>query len=290
MRVIRPIIAVVALCAVANAALFETYHSNDQQQTQPAPAPRQPPQQPTPLPPFRTAPAPAPTPAPTPAPNPVIRTVPAVQQPAVQPTVQPPLRQRIFDSAPHGTFDWKGNFLGKAAIGYASRSREVAVDTKNTGASVYYRPDHYYMGVANGGTLTHSVTESHIRYSLAFGYQLPDEGNFWYLEYAQAAADTKELLFTYAVSLPSMQFANTIPFLKVGALIGYGDSQRYSPSSFGLLAGVGGYNYWGNSRRLRLEYGLDFSRTQWLPINHNYGSEKWTDNLWFLYIGATYKF
>ena len=175
-------------------------------------------------------------------------------------------------------------------MGYTSRSRTVEVETNATGASVYYRPDHHYMGVANGSTLSHSVTESHIRYSLAFGYQLPNEGNFWYVEYAQAAADTKELLFSYAVSLPSMTFANTIPFVKIGALIGYGDNERYSPSSFGLLAGVGGYNYCGRTRKFRLEYGLDFLRTEWLPINHEYGSEEWTDNVWYLYMGAAYKF
>ncbi|MDR2033553.1 MAG: hypothetical protein LBP89_02850 [Helicobacteraceae bacterium] len=264
------------------AATFDTYYSTDRPDAPQAPAPK--------------APFSVNTPAPSAPQTPSVSRQPAQTPARVQPRQEPisrePFRTRktVLSAAPHGVFGLKGDFLLHASVGFSSLAREARVDTRNTGESVYYRPTNDYMGVANGSTLTHNDDDTKWRYQVGIGYQLPNDGNFWYFDYAYDADETRELDCSFAWSLPSLAIANTIPYIKFGANIGFGDSQKYAPSSFGVLLGVGGYNYLNDAKSFRLEYGVDYSRTEWLPIRHNYGNEEWIDDLWHIYLGAAYRF
>ncbi|MDR1450945.1 MAG: hypothetical protein LBI57_01230 [Helicobacteraceae bacterium] len=264
--------------ATANAALFETYYSSDRSDE---PIKNNPAAQP----PFNVGPPPQTSPrqdAGT-APRAVSPT------PRQEPSPRAPFRTRRLAAAPHGSFALGGAFLLRASVGFASLDRQVSVDTLGGGEAVYYRPENAFMGYSNGATLKHNDQDARWRYQFGVGYQLPNEGNFWYLDYANSD-ETQELDASFAFSLPSARVANTIPYIKIGANIGFGDSRGAAPSSFGVLLGVGGYNYLNDAKSFRIEYGVDYSRTEWLPISHRYGDEEWIDNLWHIYLGAAYRF
>jgi hypothetical protein len=258
--------------AAASAAQFETYYSSDRPAAPQAPSAREP---------FTVVRPPQNA---QDRPSAAARTQ---SNPAAQPPFQ--TRRRVLTAAPHGHFGLGGSFLIRASVGFSALDRKVSVDTLGGGEAVYYRPTDTLMGYSNGGKLKHDDRDTRWRYQLGVGYQLPNEGNFWYLEYAYAD-ETRELDASYALSLPSLRVANTIPYIKFGANLGFGDSQKNSPSSFGVLLGFGGYNYLNDARSFRLEYGADYSRTEWLPIAHPYGDEDWIDNLWHIYLGASYRF
>jgi hypothetical protein len=271
----------------ANAATFETYYGTDRpdspQSATQAPAPREP---------FRVnAPAAQPqTPATQTPQNAVQPRTPAAREAQAPVSIAPfQTRRTVLTAAPHGVFGLKGNYLLRASVGFSSLERKVSVDTLGGGQAVYYRPKNKFMGYSNGKTLTYDDDETRWRYQLGVGYQLPNEGNFWYLEYARAK-ETSELDGSFAISLPSLRIENVIPYVKLGVNLGFSDSEGISPSSLGVLLGAGGYNYLNDAKSVRLEYGLDYSRTEWLPIPHGYGDEKWTDTLWHIYFGAAYRF
>jgi hypothetical protein len=277
MRVWRALLVFLAVWTVVDGALFETYYGN------PGDAP-QPPRTPQPAP---KTPQPSSQPQ-TQQPPQIVRTSPAPFRAQSAPQTRRPVR--FLNAAPHGNFDWKTDYIVRVTTGFWHLNRKVSVKTSPTGGAVYYRPTRSYMGVADGNTLTHNASETEFRAQAGFGAQLPDEGNYYLLEFGYAGSEIKELIASYAVTMPNRQFFNTIPFFKAGALLGYGDSEGLSPSSFGVLLGVGGYNYVGESRRFRLEYGIDLARTEWLAINKSYGNEEWTDITWHVYIGAAFKF
>ncbi|MDR0746847.1 MAG: hypothetical protein LBE89_03020 [Helicobacteraceae bacterium] len=285
MRGWRALLVFLAAWAVVEGALFETYYGNPGDAPQPPRTPLPQPQQPQPQ---RQQPQQPQQPQSQPQQLQIIRTSPAPFRAESAPPTRRPVR--VLNAAPHGNFDWKTDYIIRVTTGFWRLDRDVSVKTSPTGSGVYYRPTHSYMGIADGSTLTHSAGETEFRAQVGVGAQLPNEGNYWLLEFGYAGSEIKELIASYAVTIPSRQFFNTIPFLKAGALLGYGDSEGLSPSSFGVLLGAGGYNYIGQSRRLRLEYGIDLARTEWLTINKSYGREEWTDITWHIYIGAAYKF
>ncbi|MDR2152664.1 MAG: hypothetical protein LBO72_07580 [Helicobacteraceae bacterium] len=270
---IKGMFGALALTLAANAAQFDTYYSSDRPATPQAPAAREP---------FTINRAPQAPAAQNKAPN---------VKPQSDPIIRAPFQtsKRTLSAAPHGHFGLNGSFLIRASVGFGALDRKVSVDTLGGGEAVYYRPTNTFMGYANGGRLKHDDRDTRWRYQLGAGYQLPNEGNFWYLEYAYAE-ETREIDASYALSLPSARIANTIPYIKFGANVGFSDSKKHAPSSFGVLLGIGGYNYLNAAKSFRLEYGADYSRTEWLPISRAYGDEEWTDNLWHIYLGAAYRF
>ncbi|MDR3347151.1 MAG: hypothetical protein LBN32_00915 [Helicobacteraceae bacterium] len=276
--------------AWAEAAVFETYYSADK-----PPKTVQPPAQTSP---SKTVQPIVQTPARVIETKPIAppksnpsgqNIVPTFRQPARSPTT-PIVRFSTKERAPHGAFALGGNYLVKVSTGLSALRREVSVETSNSMERVICTPTGKTIGEANGDTLECSENDARFRWQIGIGYQLANEGNFWALEYGAADSETKELLFSFAYTMPSLKTWNTIPFIKLGAIAGFGDSEKYSPSSLGFLAEIGGYNYLNDSNSVRLEYGLNFSRSQWLRIEHSYGKEYWTDNRWYLYLGATYRF
>ncbi|GHV03210.1 hypothetical protein AGMMS50229_01680 [Campylobacterota bacterium] len=298
-------ILLLTIAAVANGAVFETYYGTPRSPQPPAQeirtsAPETAAPQPTqPTPPRvidigeRTPQSPPPRVIETqPSAPRVIEIRPQQSAPTRSPQPRTPtqIRQTELESAPHGSFGWGGNYLIKATAGFSDLDRAVTVNTTNTGENVICTPTGRVIGQADTSKLGCSDSEKAFRFQLGFGYQLPDDGNYWLVEYAQGKSETKELAFDFYYTLPSLRIANTVPFIKIGTYLGYGDSEKLSPSSLGFVGGIGGYNYLTDAPRLRLEYGLDFSREEWLKIAHTYGDEYWRDTRWHLYIGLAYRF
>ncbi|MDR2904820.1 MAG: hypothetical protein LBU73_02565 [Helicobacteraceae bacterium] len=214
----------------------------------------------------------------------------AAQSPARAPFNPPQNRLIARTAAPHGHFDLGGNFLARGGAGYSRLNRRVRVKTANANdVPVYYKPNGDLIGLTDGGDLTYRDRESRLRFFGGAGYQFKDDGNFWYAEYAREG-ELRAFDLTFAITAPSMPIGNTILFFKIGAEIGYSDSEKRSPSSLGFKVGFGGYNYLGDARHWRLEYDADYTRSEWLAIPHNYGKEVWEDSLWRLNLALAYKF
>lgn len=223
----------------------------------------------------------APMPQPTPR-----RVQPQTQTAQPTPVVQ---RRPTIASAPTAHFGFGGNWFVRASVGAVSQSRAVSVQTDTSGVDVYYKPDNTLMGMAEGNTLTHNANELFFRPQIGFGYQWPREGNFWTLDF-YTTSDLQETLLNYAWTLPSRAFSSTIPYLKLIGGVGHVDAEGLAPTSFSVGAGAGAYNWLDNTRHWRLEYGIDYTRREWLPINHSYGIEEWVDSEWHLYLGTAWRF
>lgn len=228
------------------------------------------------------------------APQPAVRATPKAT-PRVAPKVQTPpqnapvVRQRVVARIPSFYFGWTGNFFVRASAGFVRQDRSVSVKTINNGDAVYYKPKNHFMGTANGSKLTYDTSELFFRPQIGVGYQLINEGNFWSLDYYNTG-DVSELLFNYAFTFPQRRIATAIPYVKLIGGVGHTDSEGFSPTTFSLGVGVGAYHYIDRNSKFRLEYGVDYSRREWLPIKHSYGNEDWIDHEAHLYMGAAYKF
>ena len=233
---------------------------------------------------------PAPSPAPVQAP-PIRRIEPPAQAP--RPALQPPAApaRPAVRGIRSGHFGWNGDWLVRASLGAVAQSRSVTVETADlaTNDEVYYRPDNKLMGTADGSVLTHDATDLLFRLQLGLGYQMPGEGNFWLIE-LYSAGDLQETLFSYAWTLPGYTFSGSIPYLKALVGMGHVDAEGLSPTSLSFGVGAGAYNWLTRTRNWRLEYGLDLTRREWLPIEHNYGPEAWVDTEWHLYLGTAWRF
>lgn len=250
------------------AAQFREYYRSGEQVAPQQPAPQ--PQQPV----IRRVQPPAQTP--------VQQTRPAAPLPAAAP-------RRIVREAPAGHFGFGGNWLVRGAFATVAQSRLVSVATRDTSDEVYYKPGNKLMGTADGSTLTHTAGDLLFGFQLGAGYQLPRDGNFWFLDFS-SAGDTQELLLSFAWTLPRYAFSGSIPYVKALGGIGHVDAEGLAPTAFSLGLGIGAYNWLTAQRNWRLEYGLDLTRREWLPIRHDYGNEEWVDNEWRLYLGAAWRF
>ncbi len=168
----------------------------------------------------------------------------------------------------------------------------MAVDTRaDSTDTIYYRPDNSEIGTADGSgnTLTHAVESFLFRPQIGLGYQWPGEGNFLTLDF-YSLKEVQETLVQFHYTLPSWRVNTSIPFLKLGVGLSHTDSEGLSPTALSWSLGLGAYHALSGSQSWRLEYGLDYTRREWLSINHHYGQESWSDRDWHLYLGTAWRF
>lgn len=280
MHFVRILFALLLLISSLFSAQFkEYYQGNEPQGVEPQRAQ-------TPAPQRTPTPQRAPVQQPAQQPAKVVQPQPVAQTP---PANQPQIVQRQVAYIPPFYFGWKGNFLIKASAGAVRESRSVSVKSHNTGQDVYYKPKNKYLGKADGSELSYEDSELFFRPQIGVGYQMINEGDFWTLDYS-FAEDISELLINYNFTFPERRISTAVPYIRLLAGVGHTNSAGTNATSLSFGLGAGAYHYISANSRFRLEYGVDFARREWLPINHDYGKEEWVDLDLHLYLGVAYKF
>ncbi len=243
------------------AAVFQEYRTG--QPVQPRTAPEQ--TQPQPTQPVRQTP----------------------QRPAAPQTAQP-------QPAAPGLFGFGGRFLVRASIGGVLHERSITVRSNpDAGAqAIYCQPGGDEIGTTEVGVVKSfscSSDELLLRPQIGIGYQWPGEGHFLTLDF-YTLDEVQETLLQFHYTLPEHTLNESIPFLKLALGVSHTDSEGLSPTALSWGVGLGAYNWLQEGRRWRLEYGLDYTQREWLPINHSYGEESWSDREWHLYLGTAWRF
>jgi hypothetical protein len=189
----------------------------------------------------------------------------------------------------HLFFGKAGLYYSGIEIGQTKLSRDVTLNSKDTGQTLYKSGTGDELGPADGSTYTFNQSTSYSRVTLDIGFQEARSGNFYQLSW-YSNDYVQDLLFTFGFSYKKFGYRyiyGVIPFLKVDLGFGHTGTTNGMPTNYTYGVGVGVTK---NIKRFHLKGGFAYQKRNWAYIDKDVGTEKWEDSETTLYVGAAYLF